>query len=285
VGERSGPVETEAGTHIILVTDRREGTAVEFEAVRAELEDRLQRADARAELLVDVERLRDISFNAPDLAEPAEELGLEVQRADGITRDAGEGVFADARLRAAAFSDDVLGAGHNSDVIELDAEHFAVVRVAKRTPPAPLPLEAVRDEIASRLADEAARDAAREAADALLAQLEEGTTMEAAANAAGIPWQVELGARRDSTRLPIAVRDRLFAMPAPEAGAPRRAIVEGTANTTYVIEFTRLSQGAVDELPPAERQQLVQREAGERGGLLQRQFESALRERADVVVF
>ncbi|MEE4108401.1 MAG: peptidylprolyl isomerase, partial [Halieaceae bacterium] len=67
--------------------------------------------------------------------------------------------------------------------------------------------------------------------------------------------------------------------------APRLAIVDGAGSRIYVLEFTRRNEGSLDDYAQQERRQLQQRIAGETGGLLQQQFESALRERADVVIY
>ena len=284
-GQRSGPVETEAGTHLILVTDRREGSAASFDSVAAQLQDRIQRREASAALLRDVELLRDLAFNAADLSEPAAELDIEVSSANSITRGQAEGLFAAPSLLSAAFSEDVLEAGHNSDVIELDPEHFVVLRVAQRRPPAPLDLDDVREQIVDLLRDQAAQQLAAQQAQNLLLGLEAGTPVEDAANEAGLQWQVELGARRDSPRLPLAVRERLFELPAPAPDAPRRTIVDSDRYTYYVVEFVRLAEGTLDDAAEAELTRLRTRVSGENGGLFQQQFETALRSRADVEVF
>ena len=284
-GERSGPVETEAGTHLILVTDRREGSEASFDSVAAQLQDRIQRREASAALLRDVELLRDLAFNAADLSEPAAELDTEVSRANSVTRGQAEGLFAAPSLLSAAFSEDVLEAGHNSDVIELDPEHFVVLRVAQRRPPEPLDLDDVREQIVQLLRDQAAQQLAAQQAQNLLLSLEAGTPVEDAANEAGLQWQVELGARRDSPRLPLAVRERLFELPAPAQDAPRRTIVDSDRYTYYVVEFVRLAEGTLDDAAEAELTRLRTRVSGENGGLFQQQFETALRSRADVEVF
>ena len=284
-GQRSGPVETEAGTHLILVTDRREGSEVSFDSVAAELQDRIQRREASADLLRDVELLRDLAFNAADLSEPAAELDIEVSSANSVTRGQAEGLFAAPSLLSAAFSEDVLEAGHNSDVIELDPEHFVVLRVAQRRPPELLELDDVREQIVELLRDQAAQQLAAQQAQNLLLSLEAGTPVEDAANEAGLQWQVELGARRDSPRLPLAVRERLFELPAPAQDAPRRAIVDSDRYAYYVVEFVRLAEGTLDDAAEAELTRLRTRVSGENGGLFQQQFETALRSRADVEVF
>ena len=284
-GERSAPVDTEAGTHLILVTDRREGSEVSFDSVAAQLQDRIQRREASAALLRDVELLRDLAFNAADLSEPAAELDIEVSSANSVTRGQAEGLFAAPSLLSAAFSEDVLEAGHNSDVIELDPEHFVVLRVAQRRPPEPLDLDDVREQIVELLRDQAAQQLAAQQAQNLLLSLEAGTPVEDAANEAGLQWQVELGARRDSPRLPLAVRERLFELPAPAQDAPRRTIVDSDRFTYYVVEFVRLAEGTLDDAAEAELTRLRTRVSGENGGLFQQQFETALRSRADVEVF
>ncbi|WOJ94152.1 SurA N-terminal domain-containing protein [Congregibacter variabilis] len=285
VGEQSDAVETEAGTHIILLTDRREGSSVSFEDVAAELEDRIQTRDAAADLLADVERLRDIAFNAADLDDPAEALGLDVQTSEPISRTQQEGLFSRPSVLQAAFSDDVLEAGHNSEVIELSPEQFVLLRVAERRPSALRPLAEVRSAIEVELRERLAKEAAAAQAMELLAALNEGSTVEEAANAAGLQWQVELGARRDSRSLPAVVRERLFAMPAPAEGSATREIVDADPDATYLVELARVSSGNPDGLAAQERDSLRQRIAGEAGGTVQQQFENSLRERAEIVVY
>jgi peptidyl-prolyl cis-trans isomerase D len=286
VGEVSGAVETDAGTHLILVTDRREGTAVSFESVRAELEDRIQRSDASDDLLLDVERLRDVAFNAADLQEPARELDREVQSATGVTRTSGPGLFADASLREAAFSDDVLVQKHNSEVIELDSDHYVVLHVAQRNPAAPLPFEDVAAQLRSELERAAARDQARATAEAIRDAVAGGASMEDAAREADVEWQVELGAVRSTTRVPPALLQRLFTMTPPKSGESAYDVVAtATGDVFYAMEFAGRREGSVDELPPMQREQLLQRIAGETAGILQAQYEEALRTRAEVVVY
>jgi peptidyl-prolyl cis-trans isomerase D len=216
---------------------------------------------------------------------PAKELGVTVKRSEPVSQNNAPGLFSRPALLQAAFSDDVLEAGHNSEVIELSPELFVTLRVAERRPPALMPLEQVRDTIAAELREETARAAAAAQAEALLAELASGTSVEEAANAAGLQWQVELGARRDSNRLPAEVRDRAFAMTAPEEGAVERAIVDSDADATYLVELARVSSGQIEQLPPEERAQLRQRIAGESGGVLQQQLETTLRNRAEVVIY
>lgn len=283
VGEQA-VVRTDAGLHLVLVTDRREGSAVTFADVAGELERRIQARDASEDLLSDVERLRDLAFNAIDLEEPAAALGASVETSEPVTRNESSGLFANPRLQQAAFSEDVLEEGHNSEVIEIGDEEFVVLRVASRQAPAVRPLADVREQIEARLRDEMARAAAQEKAQALLGSIEGGESVEDAANAAGLEWQVELGATRNSQRIPPAVRDTLFALAAP-GDEPRRQIVNNDGDAIYILEFTRVIAGSADSLTPVQRAGLRQQLAGQYGGVTQQQYEQALRERADISIY
>ena len=99
-GDISQPVTTDAGVHLILLTERRAGESVSFEELRPELEQTIQLSEARVSLLRTVEDLRDLAFNAEGLAGPARELSLAVTSAEGITRNPAEGLFANPRLVA-----------------------------------------------------------------------------------------------------------------------------------------------------------------------------------------
>lgn len=287
VGEVSDPVETRAGTHLLLVTDRREGTAVTLDDVRAELTASLQDSAASRALLHDVEQLRDLAFNAADLDQPAAELDAAppVKRSGPVTRGQQEGLFADPRLLQAAFSPDVLEAGHNSEVIELDPGYFLVLRVDERRPPEQLPLAAVRERITATLREERAREAARAAAREFLAQLRAGEgSVETLANAAGLDWQVELGARRDSGRLPAVLRERLFALEAPRGDSPVRDIASGD-DSLYVLELLRVTPGELAAMSDAERGALRRQLSAESGAVLQQAYETRLRSTADIRVY
>ena len=153
-GDISAPVETDAGTHIIRLEERIDGTSVSYETVKAELRDSIEAAEAERALLVAVEELRDAAFNAADLSGPADALGVTVMRSDAFTVEAGQGVFSDARLRAAAFAEDVKVDGNNSDVLELAERRFVVVRVHEVRPPQTAPFREVETEVIELLRSE-----------------------------------------------------------------------------------------------------------------------------------
>lgn len=280
----SAPVTTDAGTHILVVTERRDAQAPSIEELRPELEARLQEADARVALLLAVEKLRDIAFTADSLRSPAQELGLEVQRAAPVTREQREGPLADPAVLRAAFSEDVLELGHNSEVLELGGDRFIAVHLHEHNQPALQPLEDVRDDITRTLTRERAREALEIAAAQAVAELSSGgQSVEALATRENLEWQVELGALRDSRVLPPAVLQRAFSLPEP-AGAPIADYVIDSSGDARVLQLVRVQAGTLASLADGEQRVLSQRIGSEYGAVLQVEHQQGLRAEADISV-
>ena len=73
----SEPVQTDAGIHLILVTERREGKAPTLEEMRPRLEEQLQLcAGAWWICCSPLKNLKDLVFNAENLDSPAQELSI-----------------------------------------------------------------------------------------------------------------------------------------------------------------------------------------------------------------
>jgi peptidyl-prolyl cis-trans isomerase D len=280
----SAPVTTDAGIHLIKVTDRKEGDPPTLEEMRPQLEQQLALSEARVELLRTVEDLKDLAFNAADLNSPAAELELEVQRSEPVTRGQPDGLFANPSLLSAAFSEEVLGAGHNSDVIELGGDRFVVLRVHNHNMPEVKPLPEVEAQIAAILAENAARAevtaAAERASEAVLA----GASIEEVANEAGYNWQVELAADRRNTTLPPEVLQRAFSLPEPAQNAPVVDVVLSAFGDARVIALQSVNKGRWDELEEASRLALQRRLTTEYADLLDREYQQGLRDSADISV-
>jgi len=248
------------------------------------LQDRIQLSAARNEILRTVETLRDLVFNAEDLAGPAEELELTVATSEPLSRAGGEGVFANQAVVAAAFSEDVLELGHNSEVVELSPEQFVVVSVRQHNESATMPLEEVRETITTALAEQAAREAAAAAAESAVIALRGGQSVEAYALDNGYEWQVELAATRRNTQLPPSVLQRAFQLPAPEGDTSRIDYVSSATGDLLVFELSRVSAGKFEALPEREQEILKGQLAAESGSLVQQEYQQGLYNAADITV-
>ena len=283
-GVISAPVTTDAGTHLILVTERKDGEAASFEDMQAELTENIQVDAARIALLLAVESLKDLSFNAEDLAYPAKELGLTVQQANAVTRSQNEGLFANSLLLEAAFSEDVLEANNNSEVIELPGNRFVVVSVRHHNQPEVKPLAAVRDEVVAAVTEESTRAAVAAQAAQALKQLRAGVPLKEFAESQGYDLQVELGVNRSNTAVPAEVLRRVFELPAPSATDLSADYVMSANGDAVVVQLMQVNSGDYGSLPAAEQAQLQQALSGEFGGLIDNEFQRGLRERAEITV-
>ncbi|MEQ8860188.1 MAG: SurA N-terminal domain-containing protein [Pseudomonadales bacterium] len=252
-GDVSEPVRTEFGVHLIQLEEIRSNPYPEFDQVRADIESRMRREQAA--LLYD-ERLRELdslAFEHPnDLSMLTENLGLEVQSVDGVTRTSGAPPFDSAELRDRLFSADVLQKGFNSAAVEIGDGRAVVVRVRERHPPEPIPFEAVADDIRSAIEAERAQTLLEESQLAALTRLRAGDGVSEVAESYGVNWQTFESVRRNTTEVPRAVLQAAFALPHPEAGGKSIGEARLPDGGGAVVTVTRVEDGDVQALTEAE---------------------------------
>ena len=281
-GEISPPVETDAGTHFIRLEERISGESVDYDSVKAELRASIEAAEAERELLIAVEELRDLAFNAVDLDGPAEAVGAEVQRSSPFSVDDGVGLFEESRLREVAFAADVKEAGNNSDVVEISGQRYVVLRVSEIKPPQVAPLAEVEAEVRAQVQANAEAAALSNITQTAEQMLKDGESFEAAAKVLGLEWRVELAATRLSSQLPRAVLDAAFDMSASEENALRTVPVPGEGYA--VVQLARVSAGALSQLNQGEQQQIGALRSSEQQRLAFDEFLLHQRDVADIVV-
>ena len=223
------------------------------------------------------ERLAESAYeNASSLTPAAEALGLTVKESDWITRDGfGSGVLNSPRVTNAAYSDDVLIEGNNSDLIEIGAQQAVVVRVVEHQLAGVKPFEENRDEIRADFIAVRAAEAAEAAGKAAVERVK--------AQAAGLvdiagPYDGAVEGpetiSRNSGSLPVAVTSAAFAI-APTAGGEGLVTGASSANGDYfVIAVDAVTPGEIDQLDDQTRSALLQQ-------LSQQQAEATLRDLID----
>ena len=281
-GAISGAVETDAGTHFIRLEERIAGDSVDYTTVRGELRASIEAAEAERNLLIAVEELRDLAFNAPDLSGPAAAIGAEVQVSEAFSLGEGAGLFTDARVRELAFSDDVKVSGNNSEVLELSGQRFVAVRVRDVRAPQIAPYKEVENEVRRGLSAELETAALADMTARAQTLLASGESMEAAANALGVEWRVELAATRLTSQLPQPVLETAFAMPQGQTDALRTVRVPGEGYA--LVQLARVNPGDVAALSGAEAQQLSDLRSGEQQRLSFDEFLVHQRNAADIVI-
>ncbi len=181
VGQLSDPVRSSFGYHLILVDAVEAADTKPFDEVKAELLAEAGKQQTDALFYEWAERLSNVVYETPDSLEPAaEELGLEIQTSEWVPRTGGEGLLSHPKLTAAAFSDDVLKQGNNSELIEPEREvlQAVVLRVLEHREAATKPLDEVRDEIIGVLREQKAKDVSLKAAEAMVEQLRAGASID-----------------------------------------------------------------------------------------------------------
>ncbi|GHE22717.1 SurA N-terminal domain-containing protein [Halomonas urumqiensis] len=235
-GEVSDIVETDNGLHLLKVTGLERES---FESLRDELRSELARSEVSGEFNERVQQLIDDSFAADDLQSVAEDLDLDLQTSDWVSRDISEGVLSEPGVMAQAFSEDVLEERFNSEVIELDEDRRMVLRVAEYREATTLPLDDVRDEVRQRVEAELRREALVELAQARVEALRDGEDL-------AIDWQqADQVGRQSSGEVSEDVVDAVFRLPAPQGDDP----VYGHAvsdDGVVVMALERVEEGEVD---------------------------------------
>jgi len=256
VGQLSEPVRSQFGYHLIQVTEIQPETLQSFEEVREQLIAKARHSGAESTFYDLAERLANLVYETPDSLVPAAEaLGLTVQSSDWITRDGGEGILANPKVLAAAYSDEVLRGGVNSDLIEPtpDALQVIVLRVTEHEEAAPRTLEAVRDDILASIHQQKAEEAAMAMAKGMVDRLQAGETMIALAGAYPI---TETGlVQRDDRSVPREVVNRAFIMPRPATAKGSYAHLASAQGDGLVLALTEVVDGDVATTQVATRNQ------------------------------
>ena len=285
-GEITGPVKTGFGYHIIEVTDVRGGAEASFEQVRDKVEAAYRRAQAEEIYFERLERLADLVYETPDsLAPAAEALGLKVQHSDWITRSGDlPPAINSPKVVSAAFSDDVLGEGNNSDVIELAPTRAVVVRVEEHEEATLKPFEAVKDQVRQAAARARASDKARAEGEKRLAELRAGADLEGLAKANGWELKQATVGRRGGEGAPAEVARAAFDAPRPADGKPAHGGVVSANGDYFLIAVDQVIDGDLDALDKTQREQRLARLRQVLGSAEFRGVLQALRARADIEV-
>ena len=233
-GDVSEPVRTQYGWHLIKLLGVQAPEVPSFASLKPKLEQDLKSQLVEQRFVDATKQLESSAYEASDLAQPAQELGLKVETSKPFGREGGEGVAANRQVVQAAFSTEVLEDGANSGAIELDPDTVVVLRVKEHHKPQQQTLEEVTASIREVLQRQHAADAAKAQGEALLAGLRDGKTPLAQAQN-GQTWKVVEAASRGQDGVDPLLLQEVFRMARPaKAGQPTFAGVT-LGNGDYVL--------------------------------------------------
>ena len=257
----SAPVRTDYGFHLIKLLGVQAPEVPSFASLKDKLTRELKTQQVEQRFVEATKQLVDSAFEASDLSQPAQELGLKVKTSEPFGREGGEGVTANRAVIQAAFSPEVMEEGANSSSIELDPETVVVIRVKEHRKPAQLPLEAVADSIRKHLAKEHASAAVKAKGEALIAGLRDGKIAPTAAYE-GQSWKVQEAVTRNQDGIDPVELQALFRMGKPEAkDKPLFGSVSLADGSFVVLRLDGVNEGsaATDEEKSAYRRFLASR--------------------------
>ncbi|MBB2497186.1 SurA N-terminal domain-containing protein [Aquipseudomonas ullengensis] len=240
-GEVSAPVRSQFGWHLIKLLDVQAPEVPTFASLKGKLEHDLKARQVEQRFVEATKALEDAAYEASDLAQPAQDQGLQVQTSAAFGREGGsEGVTANRQVVQAAFSSDVLEDGANSGAIELDPDTVVVLRVKEHKKPELMPLEQVVAGIRETLTKQKANEALKVKGDALLADLRDGKA------AASQDWKVVEAATRSQEGVEPVVLQALFRMPKPTDKAPTFAGVSLNSGDFVLVRLDGVSEAKAE---------------------------------------
>ena len=262
VGERSEPVQTPFGFHLIELLEIKPEQRTPLAEVRGELITELQ-SEARADAYYErTDTMANIAFEQADtLQGVVETLGLELKESDWIGRNGGPGIGANSDIVEAAFGVDVLQNGNNSTLIEIGENHVVVVRILDHQEARPRPFDEVREQVSETLGAQQTRARLNEQGAAYLALLEQGeTTLDDIAVKYGLSSEQHPLSKRNVTTPARTIVQQAFAMRSPANDQPVYSGQLSPQGDYYaLVALHEVRDGDVSEL---EGEQLTQAKRG-----------------------
>ena len=285
VGDVSEPIRTDFGYHIIKLKEVNEGGLQSFDEARRDVEEQYRREQAEEVFYDQGVQLTDLAYEQPEGLEPiADALNIEIQKTALADRNELALTLPVAAVNA-AFADETLIDGLNSQVVETDNGEAIVVRVSEHQPSRIAPVEEVRDDIIAAIQNKKAREASAALGEKLLEQLKAGEDPKLVLSANDIEWREESAQGRDSSKVNRAVLRAAFKADVPEAGAATFIGVPYGIGDYALVKISNVSYPPTTEIVTADVQAVRNTVARNHVIADWRNFVAANRDKAEVELF
>ena len=280
VGQISGPVNTDAGTHFIKLLDVQQ-ESYELSEQRSRIERELIQ-ESTSDLLVEkLQNLKELSFNAESLAEVAADVGLELKTSEAFPQSGGGGVAAFPAVVKAAFSTEVVNDQYASEVLELGNDRYLVLKLNEYIAARQQELPEVRERVVQLVTDDVSKNQLAEQGGALLARVMAGESVETVAKSENLSWQVVIDGTRRNTDSDAEIGQKVFSLPKPVA----ESVVESfyLSNGDFVVaSLTGVTEGRLDRLTKQQKASLVAAATVSRGSRDLAAYEQSLLAKATI---
>ncbi len=249
-------VRSRFGYHIIQVTKVEGGDLQSFDEVKQQLADEFKKREADAFFGEKYEQLAELSYaDSGTLQTTADAIGVKVQESDWVPRTGASGKFANEKIIQAAFGDDVLNSGRNSDVLELEDDNYMVVRVANHEEETAKPLHEVSAGIRSILEKKQTTELTQKRADEIMKLLtQEGGSMgDIAADESLKLVQDKTVKRSGNQEIDPLIVSKAFTLARPVEGSSSYNKIELASGSFAVIAVSSVIDGDPAALAKQER--------------------------------
>ncbi len=208
-GDIVGPVQTEFGYHVILVTGIKAAQIKSFDEVKGQIEADLKRAQAQQKFAAAADQFQNLVYEQAESLQPVgKTLDIKVGTTPMLTRAQVQQLgLGNPKFAQALFAPESIAAKRNTEAIEVAASTLASGRVVKHEAARQLPLAAVKVQVRERLVVVQAAALARKQGEARLAELR-------AAPATAMSEAAVTLSRAQPRDLPGAVVDAVLKAPA-----------------------------------------------------------------------
>ncbi|PTQ90325.1 SurA N-terminal domain-containing protein [Agitococcus lubricus] len=257
VGEVSAPVKTQYGYHLIKLLAVQTPPVPSLAELKPALELEIRGIKAEELYIEAVEKMDALAYESADLQEGAKQYGIAIQTSPLFTnKGAATGIMASRKVVQAAFSEEVLKEGKNSQAIALDNKHSVWLRVNKHLPARVKPLEEVK--VDARLATELDKASllAKAQAETIAKAVNSGKTATEIASQYNLQWQEFLATERRAPSPAPELLKTAFRLPMPKANT-MTAQTAPSGKDFVVVAVSRVEAGTAATFTDEQKKQAM----------------------------